>query len=210
MREIWRDIDGFPGYQVSNMGRVRTFWKKKHYPTGYGTYRYLSDEPAIMHGSDDGNGYLKLMLYSHEDGRRYCRKIHKLVADAFIPHDPAIDGDTVDHIESGPEGKLNNRVTNLRWMPRAENIHKAYRDGMCDARIARQCKPIIVYDTWAGRERYYHSTKEAAEDLGLRQYNIAHAMNRSVKVAGRYYFEHAGREERLLYGGEDDQFIPWI
>lgn len=209
MREIWRDIDGFLGYQVSNLGRVRTFWKKKHYPTGYGTYRYFSNDPQVMRLSDDGNGYMKVMLYSHKDGRRYCKKVHRLVAEAFIPNDdPSLN--TVDHIKSGPEGKLNNSVKNLRWISRAENIRKAYRDGMCDARILSQNKPIIVYDTWSGLEKYYHSIKDAIEDLRLNASTVYHAIDFKNLVAKRYYFEYAGREERLLYEREDDQFIPWI
>lgn len=81
--ERWKDIDGFPGYQVSDKGNVRTFWQKRHYPTGYGTYRYLSDTPSLMSQSDDGNGYMKVMLYSKDDGKRYCKKVHRLVAEAF-------------------------------------------------------------------------------------------------------------------------------
>lgn len=209
MREIWRDINGFLGYQISSQGRVRTFWKKKHYPTGYGTYRYLSDEPQIMSVSDDGNGYIKVMLYSHEDGRRYCKKVHRLVAEAFIPNDdPSLN--TVDYIKSGPDGKLDNSVKNLRWISRADNIRKAYRDGMCDERILSQNKPIIVHDTWSGLERYYHSIKDAAEDLGLVPSSVYHSMDFKHLVANRYYFEYAGREDRLLYGQEDYQFISWI
>lgn len=209
MKEIWKDIEGFPGYQISSKGRVRTFWKKKHYPTGYGTYRFLSDDPQIMSASDDGNGYLKVMLYSKIDGKRYCRKIHRLVAEAFIPnHDPKCD--TVDHKKSGSVDKLDNSVENLRWMPRRDNIQKAYRDGMCDDRIARQNKPIVAYDTWTGKEKYFHSIKEACEELRLRHSTIAHAVDRDHKVANRYYFEFAGKEDTLLYEHEDSQFISWV
>lgn len=200
MREIWRNIEGFTGYQVSNTGRVRSFWRKKHYPTGYGTYRYLSDQPQIMSLSDDGNGYTKVMLYSHEDGRRYCRKVHRLVAEAFLPHDPKIDGDTVDHIESGPIGKLNNRLTNLRWMSRSENIRKAYRDGVCDARIQRQNKPVVAFDIWTGEEYYFDSINEASDILRIHRSSISHNLLGDQTRASHYIFEYAGREERLLYG----------
>ena len=124
MREEWKDIVGFTGYQISSHGRVRTFWRKKHYPTGYGTYRYLSDIPTIMRASDDGNGYLKVMLYNKVDGRRYCKKIHRLVAEAFIPN--VIEGYTVDHIRSGYDEKKNNNVGNLRWISRADYVYHYY------------------------------------------------------------------------------------
>lgn len=45
--EIWKDIHNFPGYQVSNKGRVRSFLNKKH---------SKNNEPKIMKASDDGNG----------------------------------------------------------------------------------------------------------------------------------------------------------
>lgn len=196
--ERWKDIEGFAGYQVSDYGRVRSFWKRRHYPKGYGTYRTLSDEPDLIRASDDGNGYLKVMLYCAETGKRYCRKIHRLVAEAFIPNDdPSL---TVDHICSGDAQKKNNRVSNLRWIPRRENIQKAYRDGVCDERIKKQNKPIIATDIWTGDEFYFNSINEAADQLGIHRASISHVLIGDYKKTSHYTFEYAGREERLLYG----------
>ena len=200
--EEWRDIYGFPGYQVSNLGRVRSFWKRKHYPTGYGSYNYIGDTPRIMSLSDDGNGYMKVMLYCRLDGKRYCKKVHRLVAEAFIPnqYDSSY---TVDHKRSGREGKLDNSVDNLQWMPRRDNIQKAYRDGMCNARIERQNKSIIAIDLWTMDEQYFHSIGDAANELGINRTSISHVLRGDMEKIGHYTFEYAGREERLLHEHED-------
>ena len=206
--EEWRDIRGFEGYQVSNKGRVRTFWKKKHYPTGYGTCRVLSDEPMIMSTSDDGNGYEKLMLYDRDNGRRYCKKVHRLVAEAFIEHDH--EDDTVDHIRSGPDGKKDNSVENLQWISRANNIKKAYADGMCDRRIRSQMVDIIAIDLWSGEEAYFSSIQEASDELGVERSSISHCLRGDCNRVGRYRFEYADREDRLLYSDEEYKFLSWL
>lgn len=206
--EEWRDIEGFHGYQVSNRGRVRTFWKRKHYPSGYGSYNYVSDTPTIMSQSDDGSGYMKVMLYSGKDSRRVCKKVHRLVAEAFIPHDPSED--TVDHIQSGREGKLDNSVDNLRWIPRSENIRKAYRDGACDDRIRSQNKGIIAINLWTGDSHYFQSIKDAAQALNIDRSSISHVLLGDYEKTGRYTFEYAGREDHLLYGSEDYQCVSWV
>lgn len=208
MREIWRNIEGFDGYQVSDMGRVRSFWKRKHKSRGYGCDWVLGDEPYIMKVSNDGNGYLKLMLTDHSTGRRYCRKIHKLVAEAFIEHNPS--DDTVDHIKSGPEGKLNNSVSNLRWIPRPDNIRKAYRDGMCDRRIASQRKDIFAIDLWTNEEIYFSSIQEAADELHLDRTSISHVLRGDIKRVSHYSFEYAGREGRSLYGSDENKLLTWL
>ena len=202
MKEVWKNIKGFDGYQVSNFGRIRTFWRKRHYPTGYGTFSYISDEPTIMSLSDDGNGYMKVMLYDSINGKRYCKKVHRLVAEAFIPNDDPYC-DTVDHIKSGPEGKLNNTVDNLRWISRVDNIRKAYRDGVCDERILRSRKRIIAIDLWTGKEIFFDSIGDASEKLGVDRSSISHVLRGDYERVGHYTFEYAGREEILLYGLED-------
>lgn len=208
MDEIWKDIEGFEGYQVSNKGRVRSFWKKKHRSTGYGCERVLSDEPTLMKSSDDGNGYLKVMLYYHDTGKRYCKKVHRLVAEAFIPNDDPYC-DTVDHIKSGPLGKLDNSVDNLRWISRRENIQKAYRDGMCDDRILRSQKPILAIDLWTGDEIYFSSIEEASRELYLDRTSISHVLRGDISRTDHYTFEYLDGKEALLYG-EDEKLISWL
>lgn len=203
--EEWRDIEGFPGYQVSDRGNVRSFWRRKHYPTGYGSYNYISNTPTMVSQSDDGNGYMKVMLYSEIDGRRHCKKVHRLVAEAFIPKPPYIDDYTVDHIRSGPMGKLDNSVSNLRWLSRSENIKKAYRDGVCDERIRRQCKDIIAIDLWTGKRFYFISIGDAAYELNLDRASISHVLIGTYNRVGRWTFEYADREDRLLY--DDDEYL---
>lgn len=201
MREVWRNVEGFDGYQVSDQGRVRTFWRRKRRPIGYGCNWILGDVPSLMSLSDDGNGYLKVMLYNHNDGRRYCKKVHRLVAEAFIPK-PHADY-TVDHIHSGSEGKLNNSVGNLRWISRRENIQKAYRDGMCNERIRNSKRDIVAIDLWTGKEFYFESIKEAAIELRLDRSSISHVLRGDIEKTSHYTFEYAGREERLLYDSEE-------
>lgn len=203
MVEVWRNIEGFLGYQVSSEGRVRTFWKRKHRSSGYGCDWVLNDTPSLMSLSDDGNGYLKVMLYNRNDGKRYCKKIHRLVAEAFIPKPQGNGEYTVDHIRSGPEGKLDNSIRNLRWILRRENIQKAYRDGMCDERIRKSQKPIIAVDLWTDREFYFNSIKEAAYELNLDRSSISHVLIGDIEKTSHYTFEYAGREEKLLYGSEE-------
>lgn len=202
--EEWKNIQNFDGYQVSNKGRVRSFWKKKRKKKGYGTERILSKTPTIMKTSDDGNGYQKLMLYSNDTKRRHCKKVHRLVAEAFIPHEPW--NDTVDHITSGPEGKLDNRVNNLRWISRRENIQKAYRDGICDGRIEKQNKPIIAHDLWTGEELFFWSIKDAANDLNIDRSSISHVLIGDLEKTSHYYFEYADGEETLLHQWEGEWY----
>ena len=176
--EKWKDIPNFSNYQVSNKGRVRT-WKDRG---------KIRDVPKIMHASDDGNGYLKLMLYD-DSGKRYCKKVHRLVAEAFVKNNDPKHKDTVDHKISGPEGKLDNRASNLRWISRRKNIQKAYRDGMCDQRIKNQRSPIIITDMFSNEEEFCHSVSEASSQLGVDYTTISHACTDNNLVKGRYKCE---------------------
>lgn len=48
MKEIWKDVEGVFGYQVSNLGRVRSIFSR------FGKRAY----PRIMKGSIDSHGYV--------------------------------------------------------------------------------------------------------------------------------------------------------
>ena len=57
-KEIWRNISGYPGYQVSSFGRVKSIEHKVKHRNGYITVR-----EKILKPLKNRNGYLKVNLY---------------------------------------------------------------------------------------------------------------------------------------------------
>lgn len=99
MEEIWKTIKDYEGlYEVSNWGRVRN--------TRTGR--------VLRHWKDE-DGYLLVNLC--KDGVRKHYKVHRLVAQAFIPNPDGLP--EVNHID---QNKENNCVENLEWCDRAYNV----------------------------------------------------------------------------------------
>lgn len=76
--EEWRDIGGWPGYQVSSLGRVRS------------VNRTLPDGRAaggvLLAKSPDSRGYNRVTL--RKDGKSSTKRVHVLVAGAFLGDRP--------------------------------------------------------------------------------------------------------------------------
>jgi len=106
MAREWKSVAGFAGYDVSDDGLVYSRL----------TGRVLS--PGWQTG-----GYLFVAL--RRDGRTHNRKVHALVAEAFIGPRPS--GLDVNHIDGD---KRNNRVENLEYVTRRQNIHHAVELGL--------------------------------------------------------------------------------
>lgn len=107
MIETWKDISGYNGeYQVSNLGRVRSFKK---------------NGIKIKIPQDNMIGYLKVALW--KNNRRRCYYIHVLVAKAFV--DNPEGKPEVDHKD---RDRQNNRWDNLQWLTRTENMKKIHND----------------------------------------------------------------------------------
>ena len=101
-KEIYKGITGFPNYLVSNLGKV----KNKH------SNKLL--KPYLT------RGYPRVSLYD-ANGKRYCKLLHRLVAEAFIPNPDNLP--VVNHI-SGI--KTDARVSNLEWVSHSENLCHAF------------------------------------------------------------------------------------
>ncbi len=73
MKEVWKVIEDFDAYAVSNLGRVKRIKKSAGALVG-----------RILRSSLDGWGYAKVTLVRHT--KKYTKKVHLLVATAFIPN----------------------------------------------------------------------------------------------------------------------------
>lgn len=96
--EVWRDIKGYPGYQISSLGRV---WNVK-------TQRML--KPSEM-----PSGYCQINLVA-ANGKRKKELVHRLVAINFIDNpEGKPEVNHINHIRN------DNRLENLEWVTHGEN-----------------------------------------------------------------------------------------
>jgi hypothetical protein len=124
MKEEWRSIKEVQGvYEVSNLGRVKRVIPSTH-------YRWKGRV-----------GLLKLVLSAQGrfvvtmcvNGIRYYRKVHKLVATAFIGLCPR--GKQVNHKDLDP---TNNKVNNLEYVTNRENSIHAHEHGAFPSEVLRR------------------------------------------------------------------------
>lgn len=114
-KEVWKDILGYEGkYQISNMGRVKSLSREQ-----YNGWNYYMSKEMILKNIPDVYGYLTVGLYdSTKTPPRKTFKIHRLVAQAFIPNH-----NNHPQINHKNEVKDDNRVENLEWCTNLYNHH---------------------------------------------------------------------------------------
>lgn len=124
--EQWLPIPGYESfYAVSNMGRVRSFPRE----CWNGISNWVNPGRILKVG-DNGYGYAFVSLNS---GRKNTKNhyVHRLVADAFIPHSSDPKATEVNHMDGN---KRNNNATNLEWVTRKENAVHGYATGLLRGR----------------------------------------------------------------------------
>jgi hypothetical protein len=123
--EEWRAVPGFSHYEVSSHGQLRSYRQKRL-------------APRILRPSASNCGHLRQTLM--RDGERVSMLVHRLVLLAFVG--PCPEGQEVRHLDGDP---TNNRLDNLVYGSRSENIRDRYRHGLCPERKT-ECPKGHPYD----------------------------------------------------------------
>lgn len=109
MSFTWAPIPGWPGYEVSDLGHVRSW---RHGANGRELGQF-----------SDRDGYARVNLCVRS--RRIQAPVHRLVLLAFVGEPP--DGrNDVRHLDGNPR---NNQLANLAWGSQSENEEDKRRHG---------------------------------------------------------------------------------
>lgn len=144
--EIWKDIVGYDGYKVSNLGRVRG-------RKGWLLNPYITKD-----------GYETVSLYKSKT-EHISNRVSRLVASSFIPN--LEDKPEVDHINRNTR---DNCLENLRWVSRSDNQSNR---GVCFGETRGICwdeghKAYKISTTKNGKTTNYGRKKTLEEAIKFR------------------------------------------
>lgn len=172
--EIWRDIENYPGYQVSNYGRVRSL-----------NYNHTGQVRVLKPDKDIGN-YLRVVLCKNGKSRHY--KVHRLVAIAFIPNPlnlPCINHKDCSRQNNfvwiNPDGSVDSERSNLEWCDYSYNNNYADRNEKISkwrTNNPHLSKPVAQYALNGDLVATYPSAHEAARQTGFFRQSINSCCNK--------------------------------
>lgn len=168
-------ITGFERYHIKNDGQV-----------------YSAISKAIKKPVIDGKGYNRIQLYI--DGRPYTKKVHRLVAQHFIPNPD--NKPQVNHIDGD---KNNNHFTNLEWATNYENALHAMDNGLFFHRkdmkaLGGKFKTLIAlgYSVSDLANKYKSSTTTINKYADLAEYDLdidLAAETEGIRQSKYYYYD---------------------
>ena len=171
INEVWKPVAGYEGiYEVSDYGNIRKTNGKE------------------MRGNVNSYGYRVVRL--SKNGVGIDKKVHRLVAIAFLP---AIPGkECVNHKDGN---KLNNRVENLEWVTRGENNIHAVQV----LEVNKESKPVYQLSVDGTIKAVYTSIKIAAEIIDGKATLISACCQGTAQTAYGYRWEYADIDFQKIF-----------
>ena len=173
MEEIWKDIEGYEGlYQVSNLGRVKSL-----------KYRQSNNE-NILKPQVDGGGYLMVHLW--KDKKPKAMKVHRLVAQAFIPNP-----DSLPEVNHKSEVKTENTVDEIEWCNHKYNCNYGSRNIRSGEKRKNNGGFVVIQFTNKGDYvNEYNSAREASRETGVLHSGICRCCQGKIQSAGGFIWKY--------------------
>lgn len=159
---IWKDVKGYEGlYKASTNGDIKSL--RKYAGSCFRKERILSNNRLTK------DGYCRVALIKNGKTKEY--RTHRLIAETFIPNPQ--NKETVNHINGI---KTDNRVENLEWCTREENMKHAYDNNLKLAMkgvVNAQAK-LTEEDVKYIKEHYVRYSKEFGTVALAKKFNVTH------------------------------------
>lgn len=181
LRNWWRDIDGYPGYQVSGDGCVRSFINNRYGPG--------AEKPHALKPNKNQHGYDTVQL-----GRGNRKLVHRLVAGAFCPNPNNLP--LVRHLDDDPN---NNHFSNLAWGTQTDNMQDCVKHGRLVGNIwpaiESNKKRVLAINIHTGERMEFESQNEAARKLNLLSASISKVLLNQIYQTGGWTFKRLDIKE---------------
>ncbi len=112
--ETWKPVPGYPGYDISDQARMRSYWARISMGWRKGCYKVLKEHPQLVLKPSPIGGRLTYCLW--KDGKGTTRQAGYWMLLAFVGPRPM--GMECCHNDNS---FLNNNLSNLRWDTRQAN-----------------------------------------------------------------------------------------
>jgi len=184
--ENWKDIEGYEGYLISNLGNVKSL--EKIVRCGRGNGKTIKKEKILKKGINSG-GYELVVLTRREGKKNFS--VHRLVSQTFIPNHE--NKKEVNHKDGN---KLNNNVENLEWCTSSENQIHAFKTGL--QKILS--KKVNQFDKSGKFIKSHKSITGAGKEVNISFKTISNHLRGNLKSAGGFVWKYASvKEEVKIY-----------
>ena len=175
--ERWADVVGYEGrYRVSSAGNVLSVGHS--IVDSAGRMRVFPDKIlSPCYGRNPRHAYAHVSL-NKPDGAQQRVRIHRLVAEAFIPNPDGLP--QVNHKDGN---KANNNVENLEWCSIRDNLLHSFRTGLHpNQKFEKEAgKRAVIVVSPKGEHTRFDTVNEAAAFMG---YKYPSHLSRDLHVRG--------------------------